>query len=114
MTDTTLRRRLAEERDRTEARIADLRRDFDRLVAEVEIDPPDDEHDPEGAGIAFERQQVAALLSQARSHLAAVGTAEERLAAGALGTCERCGRRIPAERLEARPTSLRCVGCAEE
>jgi RNA polymerase-binding transcription factor DksA len=32
--------------------------------------------------------------------------------AGTYGLCEVCGDTIPAERLAARPSSLRCVGCA--
>jgi len=35
----------------------------------------DDEHDPEGATLAFERQHAVALLSQARQHLADIEAA---------------------------------------
>ena len=72
----------------------------------------DDEHDPEGATIAFERSQVGALVAQAREHLAEVDAALTRLAAGTYGVCERCGEPIPAGRLEARPTARRCITCA--
>jgi hypothetical protein len=43
----------------------------------------DDEHDPEGATIAFERQHLAALVSQARRHLAEIDAALRRLPATA-------------------------------
>jgi RNA polymerase-binding transcription factor DksA len=72
----------------------------------------DDEHDPEGATIAFERQQVAALLDQARRRLADVETALERRAAGSYGICETCGRPIAPERLAARPAARTCIACA--
>ena len=69
----------------------------------------DDEHDPEGATIAFERSQVEALARRLEEHLAELDAAAERLAAGTYGTCQRCGDQIPAGRLEARPAALTCV-----
>ena len=72
----------------------------------------DDEHDPEGATIAFERSQVGALITQARDHLAELDAAEARVADGSYGICEGCGRPIAPERLEARPVARTCVTCA--
>jgi RNA polymerase-binding protein DksA len=72
----------------------------------------DDEHDPEGATIAFERQHVAALLGQAREHLAAIDAAMRRLGDGTYGGCARCGRPIGEGRLAARPTATTCINCA--
>ena len=66
----------------------------------------------EGATIAFERQQVAALLESTRRRLADVDAALERRASGGYGVCEVCGRQIPAERLAARPSARTCVACA--
>jgi len=80
-------------------------------VAASQADNADDEHDPEGATIAWERQHVAALLAQAREHLAAIDEALRRLSAGDYGRCEVCGQPIAAERLAARPTATRCVAC---
>ncbi len=102
---------IAAERERTSARVAALARDFDAIVQSSASAPPDDEHDPEGSTIAFERAQVAALLAQARSHLAELTSALERLREGTYGTCERCGGPIPLERLMARPTAQSCVRC---
>jgi DnaK suppressor protein len=72
----------------------------------------DDEHDPEGATLAFERQHVAALISQARQHLAQIEAAMVRLAEGRYGRCENCGQPIGAARLAARPVTTACIGCA--
>jgi RNA polymerase-binding transcription factor DksA len=82
------------------------------VVAASEGSNADDEHDPEGATIAFERQQVSALLSQAEASVAAVEAALAAHAAGTYGRCERCGCEIGAERLEARPSATTCISCA--
>jgi DnaK suppressor protein len=109
--DDGLARRLADERDRTRARIAALERDLATLF-EATADSPDDEHDPEGATIGFERAQVTALLASARAHLEELDGVAARVAAGTRERCEVCGGPIGAERLEARPTARRCVTCA--
>ena len=72
----------------------------------------DDEHDPEGATIAFERSQVDALVRRAEGRIAEVESALERLSRGGYGVCESCGTPIPADRLEVRPTAMRCIDCA--
>jgi len=100
------------ERRRTQARCDALVADYDEVVAASRDTNADDEHDPEGATIAFERSQVGALVAQAREHLAEVDAALARLDAGTYGVCERCRQPIPAGRLEARPTARRCVGCS--
>ena len=103
---------LRAERERTLRRLADLTDDYAGVVAASKDTNADDEHDPEGATIAFERSQIGALVRQAHQHLAEVDAAEARLAAGTYGTCERCGRSIPDGRLEARPVARTCVTCA--
>lgn len=96
----------------TLARLAALQGDVDSIVASASSTTGDDEHDPEGATIGFERAQALALVAQARHDLAEVDAALARVEAGDYGTCEVCGRPIPAERLDARPTATRCVNCA--
>ena len=107
-----VRAALAAEQQAALEQVAGLEREFGQIVAASQSDNADDEHDPEGATIAFERQHVAALLAQARDHLTAIDAARGRLDAGHYGYCERCGQPIPAERLAARPTATRCVACA--
>ena len=117
MTDderVALRELIDAERGSTETQIEALQRDFDEIVEASEIDPPDDEHDPEGATIAWERMQTAALLEHAREHLVALADARDRLERDDFGTCERCGQPIALERLMARPTTRTCVGCVAE
>jgi DnaK suppressor protein len=104
--------RLEAERRQTLARLADLSDDFDAVVAASRDTNADDEHDPEGATIAFERSQVQALVRQAREHLAEIEAAVERVDSGTYGTCEDCGQPIGEGRLEARPVARTCINCA--
>ena len=105
--------RLAHERARTVAQIASLQASFDDIVAASEQVATDDEHDPEGHTIAWERQQLAALLDSARTRLADLDLAIRRVEGGDYGRCEACGQPIPDERLETLPTASRCVACAD-
>jgi len=102
---------LAEDRDETVRRLGQLAADFEELVAATVSSNDDDEHDPEGSSLAFERSQVDALVQQATHHLDEVDAAAARIADGSYGLCETCGRPIPAERLEARPVARTCIGC---
>ena len=103
---------LLEERAAAQAQIETLTREFDSVVAASLASNADDEHDPEGTTIAFERQQVVALLDQARRRLADVEAALARREAGTYGICQTCGRPIAAERLAARPAARDCIDCA--
>jgi RNA polymerase-binding transcription factor DksA len=94
------------------ARIDALSADVEAIVTAAEGTNGDDEHDPEGATVAFERAATAALLARARADLDALDRAEARLAGGRYERCERCGEPIGDERLAARPATRTCVGCA--
>jgi DnaK suppressor protein len=110
--DAAVTDQLRELRGSTAERRATLRRDFDRIVEAAQSVSTDDEHDPEGSTIAFERAQVAALLDQADRQLAELDAAVARLDAGSYGRCVACGRPIGAERLLVRPAATRCIACA--
>ena len=109
---TDARQRLGERLAAAEASIADLERQHARVVAASESSNADDEHDPEGSTIAFERQQLTALLQSSRARHNELTTALVRLDDGTYGSCARCGSDIGAERLEARPNSSTCIDCA--
>lgn len=106
------REQLLAERAGTVQLMADLGEDIRRIVDARQDSNVDDEHDPEGSTIAFERSQSDALLRQSRERLAEVTSALQRLDAGTFGVCESCGRDIPEARLEARPWARLCVECA--
>lgn len=104
---------LRRQREAALARRASLQRALDALL-EATADHPDDEHDPEGATIGFERAQVAALLAATDRHLADLDAAEGRDREGRYGRCETCGLPIAQARLLARPTARDCVDCASK
>ena len=103
---------LAAERIRAIEQVASLTADLNEIINASTSVATDDEHDPEGATIAFERAQVAAILDQARGRLADLDRAIVRLREGTYGRCEVCGQPIAAERLAARPAARTCIACA--
>ena len=104
-----LRALLREQLDGTRARVVDLEEELRSIVESSEGANIDDEHDPEGATIAFERAMVITLLETARTH---VSELEHALTGEADGRCSVCGDGIVWERLLAHPTATTCVGCA--
>jgi RNA polymerase-binding protein DksA len=103
---------LAQLRAQAQERVAALEHDLRELFEASRSSNADDEHDPEGATIAFERAQLTAIRDAARRHLVELGVALQRYEDGTYGQCERCSRPIPVARLVARPTALTCVDCA--
>jgi RNA polymerase-binding transcription factor DksA len=103
---------LEEKRGRARQRVAALEAEFAGLAEAASSGGTDDEHDPEGATLAFERQHAAALLAAAREQVAAFDAALRRVTDGSYGVCVRCGRPIGAERLAARPAATTCIRCA--
>ena len=110
MDDT--RQRLSNAWVATAGHAASLSRQFDDIVLAATDVATDDEHDPEGHTIAWERQQVAALLAKAEADLLAIEAALERTDDGSHGLCVECGGRIAVARLDALPGVDTCIFCA--
>ncbi len=106
------RSRLNELRRATIRRTASLVSSFDGIVEATSDVATDDEHDPEGHTIAWERQQIAELLDEARMMLTDIEDAEQRLDDGRYGICTTCGLDIAVERLDVLPATPTCVDCA--
>jgi RNA polymerase-binding transcription factor DksA len=100
------------EQERTARQIASLEAVLAAIIEGSELVSTDDEHDPEGATVAYERAQALALLRQARVDGDALAVTRRRLEQGRPVTCADCGRDIGLERLAALPTTGRCVRCA--
>lgn len=108
----TSRQRIAAERADAAHRIDFLNARLAEILEGSHLTTDDDEHDPEGATVAFERAQTASLLAEARRDLDELDAAERRLDAGTYGICEKCGGPISPERLDALPAARRCIDCA--
>jgi len=110
--DAGPRSRLRQELARGEAELAQLERDHAGLIRASESSNADDEHDPEGATIAFEREQLVSIMSSVRRTVAELRQALTDLDEGRYGRCTGCGEPIDPARLEVRPQARTCVACA--
>lgn len=99
-------------RQRVQETIASLTHDLEAMMAASESSNADDEHDPEGATIAFERAQITTLLAEAQGRLEDIERALLSLRSGTYGRCATCGDPIGEERLVARPAATTCIACA--
>ena len=106
------RQRLEAERARVAAQVSELEAELESIVSASQDVALDDEHDPDGATVGFERARVTALLERARRRLAALDEAVARVEAGAYGVCVGCGLPIAAERLAVVPDATACTPCA--
>ena len=104
-------RRLRAERRRAAAQIEERRAQARAVAEQAATEGRDDEHDPDGATVAFEQSLAAGLLAQAVAYLAEVDAALGRLADGSYGRCDQCGRHISRERLAALPAARSCTLC---
>ena len=104
--------RIASARAEAEARSAALSVQIEELAEQQAHTTHDDEHDPEGLTIGFERAQLLGLLAGARREISALDRAASRLRAGIYGRCLNCGYEIPDARLEALPAAETCLNCA--
>ena len=103
---------LDEHSAQAQALLATLRADLADMVAATAGANTDDEHDPEGSTIAFERSQLVLMIEAARRRLVEVQAARTRVLTGNYGRCQRCRAEIGAARLAARPSAELCINCA--
>jgi DnaK suppressor protein len=73
----------------------------------------EDESGADAGQATEERSELLGQLEHARQRVQAIDEALARMDEGSYGACVTCSATIPAERLEARPLSVRCVRCAE-
>jgi RNA polymerase-binding transcription factor DksA len=108
----TLRNHLATDREQTRLLIERLSEEMGAFLTARRDSPTDDEHDPEGPTLAFERSQSQAMLAQSRQHLTEIDAALLRMKRGTYGLCTNCGGEIALGRLQVRPQAPLCISCA--
>lgn len=109
-----------EVRQRLTASLKQIQRDiYERTSGEQAITPSMEA--PDGTGVSSEQADEAdaleefdrnqAMLANDHAVEAQIEAALRRLDAGKYGICERCGKEIPARRLEALPYAIYDVDC---
>lgn len=111
---TTLRGHLAGDREKTRLLIEQIGEQMSAFMSARRDISTDDEHDPEGPTLAFERSQSSAILEQSKQHLADIDAALLRLDLGTYGLCTACHNEIGVGRLQVRPQASLCIHCAEK
>jgi DnaK suppressor protein len=109
---TRLHSLLVDDRERTRLLIDTIALEMGAFVDARRDTATDDEHDPEGPTLAFERSQSSAILAQSRQHLAEIDAALIRMDEGTYGLCRNCGDAIAVGRLQVRPQASLCIRCA--
>lgn len=102
-----LRRRLESERAELQAQMDAQRMENDEQATDngVRHHPADEATD------VFLREQSLALNNNTADLIGQIDDALARIDAGEYGVCDRCGRDIGAERLEAKPYAVLCIEC---
>jgi len=110
---TGLRTHLEDDRERTGILIDTVIDEMGAFVSARRDTATDDEHDPEGPTLAFERSQSSAILGSSQQHLREIDAALQRMDEGRYGLCTSCGSGIALGRLQVRPQAALCISCAE-
>lgn len=100
------RKRLQEEEAIVLAELADL-----GFTADGKVDIHLDEGFADAAQTTSERARVISLAEGLHQRLENVQAALGRIEKGTYGKCERCGKDIAPERLEAVPAAKLCIAC---
>lgn len=110
---------LEHQRDTLLARRAEIEAELARLDDELRSLGADQEtergglgnHLAEDASNVMEQERIGTISADLRDVLQQVGNAVERIDAGRYGICQRCGKAIAVERLEAFPYVAFCINC---
>jgi RNA polymerase-binding protein DksA len=105
-----MRERLVEERQRVVDALDNIRTENPGSLGE-EIEEPtyQDNHPGDVATATFDREMASTLEENSTHVLAGIDAALDRIEHGTFGVCERCGKPIGEERLEALPWATLCI-----
>ena len=104
---------LEEERGRVQHAIKHLEEEHPgSLGSETEeLSTASDNHMGDLASATLDREIDYSLEASSEQHLAEIDAALRRIDDGTYGTCTKCGKQIPEERLEAMPWATQCIDC---
>jgi DnaK suppressor protein len=106
-----LRQRLLQERRRLELEISELDADLSESLEESSEESPYDQHMAETAGVTLDREIDLSLEENTLASIAQIDRALGKLENGSYGSCDRCGKPIGDERLDAAPFATLCIDC---
>jgi len=104
-----LRTALEEQRENLRKEIAEQGGDPDSDDAEIDVA----RNFADSAQSTAERARLLAVMKALRANLRWVNRALTKIDLGTYGVCERCGRPIGLERLEALPWAILCIDCKQ-
>ncbi|QGG95230.1 TraR/DksA family transcriptional regulator [Actinomarinicola tropica] len=96
-------------RDELESERVRLRKHIEELASDADGAPAHDENFADSAQVAAEMGEARALAGSLREQLDDVEEALKALDEGRYGLCEVCSQPIAEARLEAMPTTRRCI-----
>lgn len=108
------RQRLLEERERVVGALENLHAENPNSLEDETgelVNSSIDNHMADTATETFERELADTLEDNSEAVLARIDGALERIEAGTYGTCQRCGKPIAEERLDALPYAEFCIDC---
>jgi len=102
-----------------EARRSEIQGEVDRMAAEIKtigMDQEDEKgslgnHLADDGSNVMEAERLSTISDDLRDVLAQVNAALDRMDDGTYGLCQRCGRPINEERLQAFPYVAFCIDC---
>ena len=103
------RTRLLDERQRVLKEIEYLHHENHGSLEDESEERTLDNHLAETASVTLDRELDYSLEENATRALKAIDAALGRIEEGTYGTCERCGKPIDPQRLEARPWATLCI-----
>lgn len=112
------RQTLLDKRERVEHALTHLHREHHLRSEEDEtaelVSGSADNHPADTATETFDRELDFTLEEADEQLLEAIDTALRKIEEGTYGICERCGRQIAPERLEAVPWATLCIDCKRD
>jgi RNA polymerase-binding protein DksA len=108
------RQMLLEERERVLGAIEYLHKENPGSIEDETGEESYDNHLADTATVTYDREMDYTLEDNSEAVLAAIDKALRKIEAGTYGICERCGRPIGEERLDALPYVELCIECKRQ
>jgi len=106
-----LKKTLTAERERLGKEIDELDADLSESLEDSSEESPYDQHLAETAGVTLDREIDLTLEENAKTVIAQIDRALQKLEAGSYGACDKCGKPISEERLKVAPFAALCIEC---